>query len=218
MEEKNMKVNMTDIITTGVASAIGCIPVCGSGIAELIHLVIPNQRQDRIVKYIEDLNERLKKLNCTVESLKNKFTNYKYGVFTYDCIRSVVNEAYDEKIEYYKNICAKGIMGEEKEVEEARKILKILEQIDYSEILFLEKYYYTKHLDRKKLAEIDQKLNITFPDIKREKTKEEKRIDLFNQVSKNNLLKQMLIQRSEKTHENEITDLGELLLKEMELI
>ena len=119
---------------------------------------------------------------------------------------------------YYKALCIKGLTSDEKELNRCEKILKILDQMDYFEIIFLEKYYYIKQMDRNKLIEIDKKLNITFPDLKRNKTDEERTKDLFDKLSVNNLLKQKLIEESNNTYKYKINELGELILKEIGVI
>ena len=218
MDEKELDNKAIDLIVSGASAAVGSIPCVGGFLSAAINISIPNQRIDRIVKFIKEINEKLQELSYSVENLEKIFSNYKYGAFTYSCIRSVVNEMYEEKIDYYKALCIKGLTSDEKELNRCEKILKILDQMDYFEIIFLEKYYYIKQMDRNKLIEIDKKLNITFPDLKRNKTDEERTKDLFDKLSVNNLLKQKLIEESNNTYKYKINELGELILKEIGVI
>ena len=39
-----------------------------------------------------------KEATSIIEELKKKFENLKYGTFTYNCLRDLVNDVYDEKI------------------------------------------------------------------------------------------------------------------------
>ena len=55
------------------------------------------------------MSNRLEKLEITIDELKNIYSNYSYGAFTYKCLNGVVNEIYEEKIAYYKELCIKGI-------------------------------------------------------------------------------------------------------------
>lgn len=137
MDKKELKTNSTDIITSWVSAVVGMIPVVGGVVSELVQNLIPNQRQDRIVKFIESLSNELDKIKFDIAELRQKFENVKYGTFTYDCLKSVVNNVYDEKIEYYKKLCLNAITEDEKNLIHCERILKILEQLDYYEILYL---------------------------------------------------------------------------------
>ena len=114
MDKKDLNTNSTDIIVSGISAAVGIIPVAGGFVSEIVQNVIPNQREDRIVKFISDLSDELEKTKFSLEELKLKFENQKYGTFTYNCLRDLVNDVYDEKIEYYRNLCVNAITNDEK--------------------------------------------------------------------------------------------------------
>ena len=160
MEQEQLKTNMRDIIVKGVSLAVGQIPGVGNILSEAVQLIVPNQREDRIVEFITDLSNRLEKLEITIKDLKNIYANYSYGAFTYKCLRDVANEVYEEKIAYYKELCIKGITSEAKELYRMERLLKILSEMDYYEILYLKFYHYSKYANRIELKKITDELGM----------------------------------------------------------
>ena len=228
MDKKELNTNAVDIITAGVSASIGIIPYVGGFLSELVQNVIPNQREDRIVKFIIEMSEKLEEMNYSVDQLKEIFSNYKYGAFTYKCIRNVVNEVYDEKIQYYKNICLTGLTSEEKELIKTERLLSIFAEMDYFEILYLKIYYYTKHYNIEKVKETQSELGIKFlkPNYILSMTQEDFDKETFKQITLNNLIKNGLIEehiknignRGKTTLEYKISNLGELVLTKIKII
>ena len=161
MNEKELNTNDIDILVSGISGAVGAIPYVGNILSEIIHEVVPNQREDRMVKFLIDINDRLQKIEYSHEQIKKIFSNYKYGAFTYKCIHGVVNDMYDEKIQYYKNICLNGLTSEEQELNQIERILKIFSEMDYFEILCLEYYYnYARGLNRERMFQLGEQLGL----------------------------------------------------------
>ncbi|MFH1159050.1 MAG: hypothetical protein V1721_09285 [Pseudomonadota bacterium] len=57
MNEKNINFgsNRNDLVTLTAKGALGAVPVVGGALAEILGAIIPNQRLDRIAKYLEKL-------------------------------------------------------------------------------------------------------------------------------------------------------------------
>jgi hypothetical protein len=70
-KEIDLESNKSDAVAIGVKSILGIVPF-GSLISEIATTVIPNQRTERIVLFVEVLNEKLKYLNKEVVELKTK--------------------------------------------------------------------------------------------------------------------------------------------------
>lgn len=62
MDEK-LKDGKADLVTAGLKSVVGAIPIVGSAVAEILGAVIPNQRVDRMAEFVHDLSEKLKDLS-----------------------------------------------------------------------------------------------------------------------------------------------------------
>lgn len=228
MDKKELNPNAVDVITTGVSAAVGMIPVVGGVLSPLVQMVIPNQRQDRIVKFITEISEKLEEMEYSIEQIEKKFTNYKYGAFTYKCINSVVNDMYDEKIQYYKNLCLNGLTSEEIELNQIERILQIFSEMDYFEILYLKIYYYTKYYNIEQIKKIQNELGtrILKPNYTMNMPKEEFDKETLKQITLNNLSKNGLLDEQIKNTGNhgrtsveyKISNLGELILKKIDII
>ena len=113
--QDNLNSDKNDYIVSTLSSVLGAVPYAGSLLSEIVRDIIPNQRTDRIVKFIRDLALELENQKIDIEILKDKISsNYQYGAYITNCFRCLTNEVYEEKLEYYKNLCALGIIGDEK--------------------------------------------------------------------------------------------------------
>lgn len=228
MDKKDLETNSTDIIVSGISAAVGLVPLAGGFLSELVQGVIPHQREDRIVNFILELSDRLEKTEISVYNLKNIFSNYKYGAFTYKCLNYVVNEVYDKKIAYYKELCINGLTNEEKELFRTERILKIFSEMDYYEILYLKFYHYAKWGNRTELNKITEELGeiSVMPNYMLGMTNEECDFETYKQITLNNLEKNGLLEikiSNIRSNGNpqvkyEITLLGELILKKIGVI
>ena len=59
MDEKELDNKAIDLIVSGASAAVGSIPCVGGFLSAAINISIPNQRIDRIVKFIKEINEKL---------------------------------------------------------------------------------------------------------------------------------------------------------------
>lgn len=222
MNKEQLNTNSTDIIVSGISAAVGLVPLAGGFLSELVQGVIPHQREDRIIEFILDLSNRLEQMEISINELKNIYSNYKYGAFTYKCLNNVVNEAYKEKIAYYKELCIKGITSEEKELCRIERILKIFVEMDYYELLYLKYYYYAKRANYVELKKITDELEIVsvIPNYMLNMSTESRNSETYKQITLNNLEKNGLLEielgnirysgKLEKKYK--ITLLGELIL------
>ncbi|MBP3920982.1 MAG: hypothetical protein J6D28_05390 [Bacilli bacterium] len=225
MDKKDLNTNSTDIIVSGISAAVGMIPVAGGFVSEIVQNVIPNQREDRIVKFISDLSDELEKTKFSLEELKLKFENQKYSTFTYNCLRDLVNDVYDEKIEYYRNLCVNAITNDEKNLIHCERILKILSELDYYEILYLQFYSDSNAFGTKTTKDVTAKLGfdalqptyyMTMDELKRDE-------ETYKQITLNNLCNAGLLKRDiklvgsgKREHISyKITILGRLILKKI---
>lgn len=228
MNKKDLETNSTDIIVSGISAAVGLVPLAGGFLSELVQGVIPRQREDRIANFIIELSDRLEKMEMSIYNLKSIFSNYKYGAFTYKCLNCVVNEVYDEKIIYYKELCVNGLTNEEKELCRTERILKIFSEMDYYEILYLKFYYYAKWGNRIELNKIKEELGeiVITPNYMLNMPVEKRDSETYKQITLNNLEKNGLLEikigniksNSKPQVKYEITLLGELILKKIGVI
>lgn len=228
MYKENLNTNTTDYVVSILSATAGLAPFVGGFLSEIVQGVIPNQRQDRVVEFIKDLCDRLERLEYTVDNLTDIFSNYAYGAFTHKCLNCVVNEVYDEKIKYYRELCINGLTVKEQELYRIERILKVFSEMDYYEILYLKFYHYAKFGNRTEQEKITNELNIDTikPNYMIGMEEEKRDAETYKQITLNNLEKNGLLEQKIKsvgTHGTavtnyEITLLGELILKKIGII
>lgn len=225
MNKKDLEPNKTDVITSVVSTAAGYIPIAGGVISEIIRMVIPKQREDRIVKFLANIDKRLSELEITVEKLQLIFKNTKYGGFTFECLRDVVNDKFEEKMVYYQNLYITGITSEEQEMLNMSNLMRLVSDMDYKEILYLKFYYYADYVDNQKIQEVQQLLNqgSIAPNYTMDMNQKELDNETYKQITLNALVNKGLLERKveyigknrrEKT-KYKLTSLGRLLLRKI---
>ena len=225
MKQTDLENNGGDTFVSILSVTVSCIPFVGSFASEIVQSVIPNQRQDRIVKFVENIDSELKMMKIDFQELKEKFSNQKYGNFTYNCIRVVTNEVYEEKINYYKNLLIQTLTNDEKTLIHNERVLKILEQLDYYEILYLKFYSDCNVVGTKTMNDVTDKLGFRFlqPTYTMSMSDQEFDEETMKQITLNNLCNSGLLDREIRWSSNgkhqhisyKITNLGKLILKKI---
>lgn len=229
MNKTDLQTNKTDVITSVASAAISFVPVIGGALSEIIHITIPKQREDRIVKFLKEVDDRLNELNITVNKLNSIFENNQYGVFTYDCLKSVANERYEDKLKYYKRLYINGLTSEEDEMLNNYNVMMIISDMNFKEILFLKDFYYSFiGFHQKEKQEILKQLGILtlMPIYTNKMTQEESDKETYKQMIINSLEKKGLLNKKitqEKLFDRhepyketyEISQLGILILRKI---
>lgn len=128
--------HLQDYIITG-AKVLGAAVPFGSVIAEIISCIIPDQRVDRIVKFLGRLDERVKPLEKAVQE-KLKTTGF--TDLLEDGMFQAVRALTDERREYIINCLVNSLTPDELQHIHYKMLLDILSRLNDAEIITL-KYY-----------------------------------------------------------------------------
>lgn len=126
--------NSRDRITALARGGLGAIPFVGSALAELVTEIIPNQRLDRVEKYLLFLTEELDKRKLTKEEIQNEFSAFLIEEGIFQSARAIT----DQRRKLIAHSVAEGITQEQKDKLRERKILDRLGELDDDEILILD--------------------------------------------------------------------------------
>lgn len=138
MEEINLNNNKSDILTLALKSAGSIVPYVGGPIAEIIGYVIPNQRIDRLVLFVEILRE---KINGIEEKINQRSkADPLFLDFFEDELLQVSRATTEERIEYLSNLLINGINSDEAELIAAKQLLRLLGQLNDAEVIWLISY------------------------------------------------------------------------------
>jgi hypothetical protein len=123
------------VVARGV---LGAIPVCGPLIAEIVGVIIPNQRVDRIVRLVELLGQKMVDLE---QKLIEERLKAPEGVdLLEDGFHQAARALSEERLEYIANILRSGITEEQAKMAEKKRLMWLLGQLDDAEIILLAWY------------------------------------------------------------------------------
>lgn len=157
MEENkaiNLKDNNLDRAVSLAKGVLGAAPVVGSIMAEVVGAVIPNQRIERITKFVEILDKKLDEVSQDIIRLK---VQDEYFIDLLEEGFILASRAItDKRKEHIATIIKNSITNEELSHLEEKKLLNILSELSDAEIIILQFYaligqdqkvYLTKHRD-----------------------------------------------------------------------
>ena len=130
--------NKNDLINAAGKSIVGIVPFVGPLLSELVNTLIPNQRIDRLSKYVIELEYRLS--NAEEELIKEKIKNEEY--------LSLIEEGYihasraitDDRRSYIASIVSNGLTDESIEANNSKYLLNLLSELNDSEVIWLRSY------------------------------------------------------------------------------
>jgi len=114
------------------------VPVVGSILGEVVGLIIPNQRLDRIEAYLRILGQRLEKVDS--ESLSEHLRDPEHIDLFEEGAVQALRAVSDERKEYIASIVANGLSGNEQDCLRAKRLLKLLAEVDDGQIIVLASY------------------------------------------------------------------------------
>jgi hypothetical protein len=130
--------NLNDKAAYLIKSIGGALPYFGSWIAETLVTIIPNQRQDRIIIFLKELDKRL---NDLPDELINELNgNPKFIALLEESVEQSARINTQERIEYLASIVIYGISDEKIELEESEYILSLFKLLTDVQVIWL-KYY-----------------------------------------------------------------------------
>lgn len=134
--------NSRDYFVATIEGAAGMIPVFGPPIAKAAGEVFPNQRVDRVVKFIRELENRVEDIELFTEKLQ---TPEGYDLLEDALYQSTRAMTEDRRI-YLANMLKNGLTKEEQTHAEKKKLFDILNQLNDHEIILLKYHSFSTHI------------------------------------------------------------------------
>ncbi len=142
-ELKSNKADYAALIAKGMA---GMIPHLGGMVAEIIGTLIPNQRGDRIVRFLEMLEVRVGHLES--ERVKAKLRQSGTIDLIEDAFHQAARALSDERLVYLAALLAGSIADDSLSYEETKRLLAILGEINDVEVIILASHDMRRHPQR----------------------------------------------------------------------
>ena len=131
----SLTTNAVDWTAVAAKGGLGAIPVVGSLAAELVGSIIPNQRMDRIVHFLELLEVRVKDLEKS--KLDGRKSDPQFVDIMEDAFFQASRAVSEDRLEHIANVVAKGLSADELNYAEAKQMLWLLGQLNDIEIVIL---------------------------------------------------------------------------------
>jgi len=130
--------NIKDRLVSATKAATSLVPFLGGPLGEVIGEIIPNLRQDRIVKYIRKLEHRLSSLETTQisDALASPVKIDLIETGGYQAARAISNE----RISQITKAVFNGIEAPETDVMRKKRLLNLLAELDDDEVSILHAY------------------------------------------------------------------------------
>ncbi len=128
---------VVDHLTTVARGMLGIFPG-GSLLAELVGVIIPNQRVDRIAKFADLLERKLEELEQ--DFVRSQFTNENFAELVEESMRQAARSVTDDRRAYIANLIVNSLSLKDIEYVESKHLLRILGEINDIEIIWLRFY------------------------------------------------------------------------------
>ncbi|AXP81255.1 hypothetical protein CJ739_2174 [Mariniflexile rhizosphaerae] len=134
-KSNNIKINRADIITSVSKSVLGAVPFAGSLLCEIVENTIPNQRLERLTAYVKELDEKILKISN--ENLKDLLENPIFIDLIEESFFQASRALTKERRNYITNIVINGITNDKLQIENSKFLLKIIQELNDIEIIWL---------------------------------------------------------------------------------
>ena len=153
MNEIEIGTKNVDVIASILKSVAGVVPYAGNALSELVSYIIPNQRVDRIEKYIKVLAAKISEID--EQKLSSALQNEECIDLFEESFLHAARAISDERRSYISEIIKNGISDEEIEYSESKYVMKMIQELNDQELIWLryflnptigsDKEFYAKH-------------------------------------------------------------------------
>jgi len=150
---------LPDRVAASLRAAVSAIPFAGGALSEIISEVIPNQRMDRIERFLIFLSEEMEAMRATNQYPRSEGPQLE---LLETGLRSAAATSATEKQNYLAKCVAKGLTKSDSEAIRAQRIARIISELDPEEIVVLLSYTESSIPNRKNSIN-DTRRYSTFP-------------------------------------------------------
>ena len=134
-EHEDLKSRLADYSVAATRGAANLIPIVGPVLAEVLGVVIPQQRIDRIAKFAAELERRLSSVEKNM--LESQLNNGEFTDLIEEGFRQAARSLSDERRQYIASIITNSLSSENISYAESRHLLRILDEVNDIEIIWL---------------------------------------------------------------------------------
>jgi len=131
-----LRENVNDFAASALRGVLGSMPVGGALVAELVGRIIPNLREERFIAYVAKLARKVEDTQQSLEKLLNEVGAEKAALFE-DGANGAVRATTEGRIEQLAQIVAEGLKGTEREAEDQRSLVRLLNELTEADLRYL---------------------------------------------------------------------------------
>jgi len=142
MDKPSLQTSSSDIVASALRGLLGACPGIGSALSEAVNFLIPNQKLDRVIEYV-------KQLDSVVTSIEINLNNFQKNIrieegldILEDGLVQASRATTQERRTRLANLVGRTLTSAEIKYAEAKKILNIFKELLDPEILWL--IYYSE--------------------------------------------------------------------------
>lgn len=133
-----MKLTKLEVTAAVVKGSLGAIPVVGSLAAEVVGMLIPNRRLDRVEQLLEELSTRLGERDP--EELRERFNGVEYGDLLEEGMIQAARAISEERIAHIAALLKNSLTDAELRHLQDKRLLQVLGELNDAEVVLLASY------------------------------------------------------------------------------
>ena len=137
-KHEDLKSRLADYSVAATRGAANLIPIVGPVLAEVLGVVIPQQRIDRIAKFAAELERRLSSVEKNM--LESQLNNGEFTDLIEEGFRQAARSLSNERRQYIASLIINSLSSENISYAESRHLLRILDEVNDIEIIWLHFY------------------------------------------------------------------------------
>ena len=138
-DSKALDTRSADYVATALRAVMGSVPIVGPLFGELAGVVVPNQRMERIAKFAEKLDRRLRVLEAA-DDITDRLGNEHFADLLEEGIRQAARSLSDDRRQYLAALVVNSLTTQDIEYSESRHLLRMLNELSDVEIIWLRFY------------------------------------------------------------------------------
>lgn len=212
----NLESNAKDRLISVAKGVAGVCPFIGPLAAEAIGTLIPNQRLDRVVEFLSQLETEVRNLDSRFDNIEKNLRCAEGLDILEEGLVQAARSVSNERKERLARLVARALTNGEVKYEESRKLLNLYRELTDPELLWLIFYSMNPVIGPGPHKDFLEKHPDVLMPISREMGAPQEQYDkgALQDSYKNTLIRLGLVQQQGNT--NQITTLGRLLVRYIE--
>jgi hypothetical protein len=136
-QEISLETNKEDMMSLFIKVIFGIVPF-GSPIGEAITTVIPHQKLERVINFVQILNYKIKNAERRIE--EHELKTEEFTDLLEDALGQASRALSKERLEYIASLLKNSLTNEELEHIENKKLLSLLGELNDAEIIWLQSF------------------------------------------------------------------------------